>query len=87
MKLIDILKLIDHDGVPITDSTDVRDATKGSAKVSIRFMSEEETWTTLYPGHPLLLPFYDCEVESIDSESGITVIWLEYENYLKKFIN
>lgn len=86
MNLIDILRLIDDSGVPITDLTDVRDSTGGHVKVSIRFMSEEETWTTLYPRHPLLLQFYNCEVAALGAEEGIIVIWLKYENFLKKFI-
>lgn len=86
MELIELLKLIDRDGVPINDPTDVRDCTEGSAKVSIRFMSEEETWLTLYPGHPILMPFYNCPIEAVESEGNTTVIWLDYEEHLKQFM-
>lgn len=53
-------------------------------KVKICFMSEDETHVLTYPEHPILIPWYGCEVESFEPEGETLVIWLDYESYLKK---
>lgn len=86
MKLVNVLEMIDRDSAPVKDLSDVRDVNQGSIKVKLCFMSEEETWVTLYPGHPILIPFYECEVAALGVEDNIMMIWLNYEEFLEKFI-
>ena len=52
--------------------------------VKLCFMAEEETYVTTYPEHPILIPWYDCTVASIEPEENVLCIWLDYEGYLKK---
>lgn len=52
-------------------------------KVSIRYMSEEETWINTYPSHPILRAVYDKEVDSLDPEQDGTLgIWLKGTDWL-----
>ena len=38
-----------------------------------------------YPEHPLLIPWYDCEVDGFYPDEANTLkIWLAYEDYLQK---
>ena len=51
--------------------------------VQIRFMCEEETWITVSTYSPILIPWYDCLVSSIEPVSDNTIgIWLKTERYL-----
>jgi len=55
--------------------------------VMLCFMSEEETWVKATVTHPILIPFYDCEVMSIQPDKGYTLqIWLKYEEFIPKLI-
>ena len=90
MKLIDILKLIDHDYFPPVmelrrgkyDGIDTRPNT--SFKVTICFMCEEETWITCNIQNEILIPWYDCEVSLIhpDDIKNSFCVWLKDEEYL-----
>lgn len=55
--------------------------------VMLCFMSEEETWVKATVTHPILIPFYDCEVMSIQPDKDYTLqIWLKYEEFIPKLI-
>jgi len=85
--LKDILELMQPtSGLP--DGWDVFDniLPGGSEKVQICFMSEEETWITTYPEHPILIPFYDCPVVAIGpsyTKADTIQIWLGFTTYLQ----
>lgn len=55
--------------------------------VMLCFMSEEETWVKTTVTHPILIPFYDCEVMSIQPDKDYTLqIWLKHEEFIPKLI-
>lgn len=56
-------------------------------RVCLCFMSEEETWVKASVTHPILIPFYDCEVMSIQPDRSYTLqVWLKYEDYIPKLL-
>ena len=56
-------------------------------KIQLCFMSEEETWIVAYAEHPILIPFYDCEVCGIHPDDEYVLnIWLKYEQFMPKLI-
>ena len=75
-----------HLGVGFLESHSVRGgsmSTDVTYKVSIRYMSEEETWINTYPSHPILRAVYDKEVDSLDPEQDGTLgIWLKGTDWL-----
>lgn len=89
VKLRDILALLDT-SEPLPDEwkegfDDIRN--NNGNDVSIRFMCEEETWVKTYSSHPILIPWYDCEVEALHTEDDYSIgIWLNYVPYLRKMI-
>lgn len=87
MKLYDLLELIGCDEVPlIADENGIVDCRPNSVfRITIRFMSEEETAETVNLSSPLLIPWYDCNVHAIspnDIENSMDV-WLEYDSYIE----
>ena len=93
MTLLDILKLIQKDYFPPVmelkngelDGIDTRP--QSVFEVTICFMCEEETWLTCNIQNELLIPWYDCEVESIqpDDRNGNAIcVWLKDEEYLRE---
>ncbi len=88
--LLDVLKLIADDCFPVTEDKDGDFDTRPDTvyRVTICFMCEEETWLTCNIQNEILVPWYDCEVRSInpddDNENSICV-WLKDEAYLKKY--
>ncbi len=50
-------------------------------KVTLCFMSEEETWVTMELSSPLLVPFYDTEIESLDPRDNEMLIWIADEDW------
>jgi hypothetical protein len=89
IKLRDVLALLDTSD-PLPDEwlegwADIRN--NNSTDVSIRFMCEEETWIKTYSGHPILIPWYDCEVEALHTEDDFSIgIWLKYEDFLRQML-
>lgn len=87
IKLRDVLALLDT-SEPLPDEwqegwADIRN--NNGTKVSLRFMCEEETWVETYSSHPILIPWYDCEVQALHTEDDFSIgIWLEYEAFLKE---
>lgn len=84
MKLIDILELYSQE-MPNLEHTNWDDIRPDNdvRKITLCFMCEQETWVTTYPEHPILIPFYECEVESIDVvEENTLRVWLSYEKYM-----
>lgn len=91
MKLIDVLKLIEHEYFP-----PVMEIRKGKFNgidtrpqsvfnVTICFMCEEETWLNCNIQNEILIPWYDCEVSSIhpdDDNKNSICVWLKDEEYL-----
>ena len=88
MKLRDVLHLFDN-SVELPDKwkrfDDIRP--NNDALITLCFMCEEETWVKTYSGHPLLIPWYDCEVTSIYATGENEFqIWLKYEPFLKEML-
>ena len=92
MTLLDILKLIKDDEFPPVmelrngklDGIDTRP--QSVFEVTICFMCEEETWLTCNIQNEILIPWYECEVESIqpdDRNRNAICVWLKDDEYLK----
>lgn len=86
MTLYDLLLLIDHDSVPLLEdgsgTIDCRPQT--TYHITLRFMSEEDTAETVNISSPLLIPWYDCEVYSINPNTENTIeAWLRWEKHIK----
>ena len=82
-----VLQLLDgQDGLPDgwVDWHDIRP--DGGRGISLRFMCEQETWIDTYATHPILIPWYECPVESLDSDDDQTVIWLDYEDFVQEVV-
>ena len=91
MTLLDVLKLIEHEYFP-----PVMELRKGRLEgidsrpqsvfnVTICFMGEEETWLTCNIQNEILVPWYDCEVSSIqpdDVNKNSICVWLKDREYL-----
>lgn len=59
---------------------------EGDENVRLCFMSEKETHIETYSSHPVLIPWYDCEVDSIGVDDDTLEIWLDYVPYWQKMI-
>lgn len=92
LTLLDVLKLIKNDSFPPVmeikngqlNGIDTRP--DSVFEVTICFMCEEETWLTCNIQNEILIPWYDCEVESIqpdDFHKNAICVWLKDEEYLK----
>lgn len=86
--LKDLLLLIDHDSVPLLEdgsgTIDCRPQT--TYKITLRFMAEEDTAETVNISSPLLIPWYDCEVYSInpdEDDPNSIEAWLRWEKHIK----
>ena len=87
MILRDILEQIEDNNLPDkwTKWDDIRP--NSVFKVCLCFMSEEDTWILAYATHPILIPFYDCEVCGVQpDEKYVLNIWLKHEDYIPKLI-
>ena len=61
-------------------------------KLLICFMCEEETWIEVSTYSPILVPWYDCEVSSIEPyDHDVIQVWLLSDvflyTYYKKFLH
>lgn len=61
-------------------------------KLMICFMCEEETWIEVSTYSPILVPWYDCEVASIEPyDHDVIQVWLDSDvflyTYYKKFLH
>ena len=85
-KLRDVLELCDRclPDTWISGYDDIRP--DGAENVRLCFMAEQETHIETYVTHPLLIPWYDCEVESIGVDDDVLEIWLDFEPFWKKMI-
>ena len=89
MTLIQLLQLIEgrsYISIPlIADKTGFDTRPQSCYKVTLCFMCEEETWVTVSTYSEILVPWYDCEVKSIqpdaDHDDAICV-WLNDTEYL-----
>lgn len=88
MTLLDVLKLIDKDLFPpiIDDRGEIDSRPQSVFQVTLCFMCEEETWLTCNIQNLVLVPWYDCEVRSIqpnDCNKYSICVWLNDEDYLR----
>ena len=87
MTLRDVLEQVNDGNLPDKWSKwdDIRP--QSVFEVCLCFMSEEETWILAYPEHPILIPFYDCEVCGIQPDKEhVLNIWLKHETYMPKLM-
>ena len=92
MKLIDILKLIQDDFYPPIMEEDkngrfsIDTRPESLFNITICFMCEEETWITCNIQNEILIPWYKCEVSSIQpsDEQNSICIWLKDEEYIRE---
>lgn len=95
MTVRDVLKNVSNvEGLPDEwQSDDDIKAYKGgetcSRFVTLRFSAEDDSSVTLYADHPMLIPFYDAEVEGmhaevVDEEFVSLVIWIDMADYAAK---
>ena len=89
MTLLDLLKLISRDYFPVTVDQDGDLDTRPQTiyNVTLCFMCEEETWLTCNIQNEILVPWYDCEVSSIepDTDNKCSIcVWLKHNDYIKK---
>lgn len=88
MTLLNVLKLIDNNLFPLTldekyNTIDSRP--ESSYEVMICFMCEEESWITCNIQNEILIPWYDCEVSSIEPyQENILQVWLKHVDYVKR---
>lgn len=89
MTLINLLQLIegeDHITIPmLADEHGFDTMPLSDFKVTLCFMSDEETWTTVSTYSEILVPWYDCKVYRIqpDVESDNSIcVWLDDTEYL-----
>ena len=52
--------------------------------VTICFTDNEETWLTCEAQSAILIPWYGCEVYGLDKNDDSIMIWLVFDEYLKK---
>lgn len=86
MALREILVLLEGENEMPDNMTKFDNILPGSIfRVNICFMSEEETWINTYAAHPVLIPWYGCQVGGIQPAGNSTLnIWLNYEPFLEK---
>lgn len=89
MTLREVLQLYVGQYEPLPDTwenwNDIRSLS--CYRVCLCFMSEDETWVKTTVTHPILIPFYDCEVMSIQPDANDTLqIWLKHEGFIPKLI-
>lgn len=96
MALYELLKLIQHDEFPLHAYEYGIDSIPNTLfTVTLCFMSEEETWVTVNIANEILIPWYDCEVASIQGSSAgkrdNIEVWLKSTEYIEtnwaKYIN
>lgn len=83
--LRDVLLLLEEVYSPLPDAWETWEDCRpiSDHKVKIAFMCEEETHILTYPTHPILIPWYDCPVESIGpTKSDTLLIFLSYEKWI-----
>ena len=92
MTLLDVLKLISKDFFPPVMEVDKRNIDiidtrpQSTFNVTICFMCEEETWLTCNIQNEILIPWYDCEVSSIQPDTtneNALCVWLKDKEYIK----
>lgn len=96
MRLIDVLHLIDKHEAP--KATYMRKSDLGgdiradlhsdiSDMVTLCFDSDDDTWIESPINHPVLIPWYDCNVYAIEGyEKGIKA-WLDYDQYTEDMLS
>lgn len=92
MKLYDVLKLYDggRNTFPLKyDKYGIDSRPQTVFKVTLCFMAEEESWLTCNMTSEVLIPWYDCEVTSInpntDDETGTSLcVWMKDLEYIKE---
>lgn len=89
MILLDVLKLIENDAFPLTfdEKTGIDSRPDSIFEVTLCFMCEEETWITCNIQNEILIPWYECEVISIQPDNiheNSILVWLNDTEYLKK---
>ncbi len=89
MKLKELLRLIEADDefIPRVIEDNGRksiDCRPNSVfEITICPMCEEETWLTLSIYHPILVPWYSCEVFAITPQDDKTIqVWLKDSDFL-----
>ena len=84
--LRDVLELYGGEGYPLPDTWAGNDFKEirpdGGDAVKLCFMCESETHIAAYASHPILIPWYECPVSSIDVKDEALQIWLDYEQWL-----
>ena len=85
MKLIDILRLIDRNEVPVSEIVNADILQGYDARVNICYMSEEETWIKTYISNTILVPLYNAEVDNIEPAKDEALnIWINSNSWLNK---
>lgn len=87
MRLIELLKLINRDQFPlVADKFGIDSRPNCVFTITICFMCEEETWETVNIASEILVPWYDCEVNSIQGsdKNDDILVWLEDTEYIKQ---
>ena len=88
MKLIDVMKLMDPDDYgpifhPEKKYEKIDDRPLSIFKIELRFMCEEETWITVSLHSAILVPWFGCEVSSIEPVSNDTLAcWMSQDDFL-----
>ena len=81
--LRDILALIsDTDSLPDQWKSFEDILPNAGNDIELCFMSERETHIVTYSRHPMLIPWYDCPVDSITPIDNMLEVWLDYEPFL-----
>lgn len=88
MILLDVLKMLTIDSVPLRTKIDCLGKTSIECipetvyAVTLCFEVEEETWVETYPENPILVPWYECEVTAIlPSDEPNTLKIFGYVNF------
>ena len=89
MNLYELLNLIEPDSLPLHQTLcgGIDSRPNSTFTITLSFMADTESWITVPVGSEILIPWYDCEVYSIngsDKPDDIQV-WLCDTEYVKKF--
>lgn len=91
MKLYDVLDSIERPDFPVKLCRNVNgrlvmnSIPNSEFRVNICLECEEETWVNASVTNPILIPWYDCEVNNFSpSEENTLNIWIDYEEYIYK---